>query len=265
MKQKCFIIMPITTPQELTGLYKDDGDHFKHVLDCLFLPAIENAGFDPISPKSAGSEIIHAEIIKHLSSSALVLCDMSILNPNVFFEFGIRTALNKPVALVCDDKTKQIPFDTGLINFHRYGSILSAWDINKEKDELSKHITSAYEKGKDYNALWRYFGISQTGVYKPEEATIGQKLDLLINEISILKKSSDKPIEDFNTFYTEPFLKTKQTFEPLTSYYDLWNSKPHKLCLKEDELGLKIAEIFEKYIAGLKKQEEENKKNDKEN
>jgi hypothetical protein len=199
-KEKCFIIMPITTPSEFIDRYKGDVDHFKHVLDCLFLPAVEKAGFEAIPPKSTGSEIIQAEIIKHLSTSELVLCDMSILNPNVFFEFGIRTALNKPVALVGDDKVK-IPFDTSIINFHKYSGALNPWEMDKEKEELSKHIKTAYEKGKNYNALWKYFGVAQTGVFKPEEASIGEKIDLLISEVTALKNISTNPFKG-NTLYT---------------------------------------------------------------
>jgi hypothetical protein len=125
--------MPITTPKEHIGLYQNDSKHFLHVLDCLFIPALENAGFEPIPPKTTGSDVIHADIIQKLSSCELVLCDMSILNPNVFFEFGIRTALNKSVVLVIDDKTEPIPFDTGIINFHKYDSSLASWILDKEK------------------------------------------------------------------------------------------------------------------------------------
>src|SRR5262245_31430574 len=115
----CFIIMPINTPEDLVEFYNGDSDHFLHVLNCLFVPAVEACGLKAILPLVAGSEIIHGEIIKSLSSADLALCDISQLNANVFFEFGIRTALNKPVALVTDNTTANIPFDTGIINYHR--------------------------------------------------------------------------------------------------------------------------------------------------
>ena len=102
------------------------------VLDHLFIPAIEEAGFNPISPKSEGSEIIHAEIITNLAECEMVLCDMSSLNANVFFEFGIRTALNKPVSLVVDEKIENIPFDTSIINHHKYHSSLRVDSIKRE-------------------------------------------------------------------------------------------------------------------------------------
>lgn len=193
-KQKCFIIMPITTSDEIADDYKNDEEHFIHILEHLFVPAIENAGLDPIKPKVTGSDIIHAEIIKYLTAAELVLCDMSILNPNVFFELGIRTALNKPVCLVVDNKTSPIPFDTGIINFHTYSSSLFAWNVKDEINDLTEHIKISFNNNYDkVNSLWKYFGVAQTGVFKPEESTMADKMDLLMREVEYLKKKL--PIE----------------------------------------------------------------------
>ena len=96
----------------MLDFYHEDKDHFVHVLDSLFTPALEGLNYHPIPPSTSGSEIIHADIIDKLSNSDLVLCDISALNPNVFFELGIRTALDKPVSLVVDNQTHRLPFDT---------------------------------------------------------------------------------------------------------------------------------------------------------
>lgn len=183
---RCFIIMPITTPSHVVERYKGDEDHFIHVLDHLFIPALKEAGFTPIPPKSEGSNIIHADIIKQLSECELVLCDMSILNPNVFFEFGIRTALNKSVALVVDDKTDD-PFDTGIINFHKYDSSLAPWILEEQKQKLTKHIQDVIKKSKDYNALWKYFCVAQIGTFKPEDVEMGEKFDFIMQELATIK------------------------------------------------------------------------------
>lgn len=175
--------MPITTPVSYNQTYNNDKDHFANVLKHLFTPAIDKAGFETISPKSTGSDLIHADIITNLSNSDLVLCDMSILNPNVFFEFGIRCALDKPVALVIDDKTEKIPFDTGIINCYTYNSA-PIWKVDEEIEYLSKHIKESFEKSKNNNALWKHFGIKQTGAFSPESATADDKLDYIIQKLS---------------------------------------------------------------------------------
>ena len=187
-KGNCFIIMPITTPKHLVEKYNSDEDHFIHVLGHLFIPAVEEVGFTPISPKATGSNIIQADIIRQLSECELVLCDMSIFNPNVFYEFGIRTALNKPVALVVDDKTKPIPFDPSMLNCHEYDSSLVPWKLEEEKQKLTKHVQDTYKKTKDHNALWKYFGVAQTGKFKPEDVEIGEKIDLLMKKVDTIER-----------------------------------------------------------------------------
>ena len=77
----CFIIMPITTPVSKVETYSNDPDHFNHVLECLFVPAIKKAGFVSIPPIAEGADVIHARIIKYLESADLVLCDISTMNP----------------------------------------------------------------------------------------------------------------------------------------------------------------------------------------
>ena len=94
-KKKCFIIMPISTPENWLVKYAGDAHHFQHVLNHLIIPSLNKVSIEPISPITQGSELIHGDIIKNIETADLVLCDMSILNPNVFFELGIRTALSK--------------------------------------------------------------------------------------------------------------------------------------------------------------------------
>lgn len=175
----CFIIMPITTPENLLHSYSNDKDHFKHLLDHLFLPAIKAAGLDPIPPIAKGAELIHGEIIKNLELSDLVLCDMSILNPNVFFELGIRTALNKTVCLVRDDKTKTIPFDIGVINHHIYDSTLAPWTIALEVQKLSAHIEASLASMPNANVLWFYFSMSLRAAPTEAKGSIEDKVAYL--------------------------------------------------------------------------------------
>lgn len=199
--KSCFVIMPISTPEDSLQSYGGDPEHFMHVLDCLFTPAIEACDLQLLPPLVSGSEIIHGEIIRNLSSADLVLCDMSLLNANVFFEVGIRTALNKPVALVVDDVTIQIPFDTGIINYHRYSSALKGWLIKSEIAKLSGHLNKTLESEPDKNSLWKYFGISQTGSFDADQATSEDKMSLILRKLESITESDRafyKPNADSN-------------------------------------------------------------------
>ena len=189
---KCFVVMPVSTPELWVQRYNDQ-DHFRHVLDHLFTPALTSVNYEVVPPAASGSDLIHAEIIKNLEECELVLCDISTSNPNVFFELGIRTSLDRPVVLVRDDFTTQIPFDTGSINTYTYKSSLQPWILESQISCLAKHITEAAEKSGNRNSLWRYFGLTQRAT--PAEVTdpTQAKLDLLIGEVTRLANTAGTP------------------------------------------------------------------------
>jgi hypothetical protein len=74
--------MPVSTPRSYAEKFTDP-DHFAHVLEYLFTPALLEAGLEVIPPTAIGSEMIHADIIRNLEQADFVLCDLSSLNPNV--------------------------------------------------------------------------------------------------------------------------------------------------------------------------------------
>lgn len=192
----CFIIMPISTPDTLVPVFNGDKDHFLHVLEHLFIPALKLCNLDPIPPIAEGSDLIHAEIIKNLEKADLVLCDASSLNANVFFELGIRTALNKPVSIVRDDNTPKIPFDMTVINHHTYQSAIQLWDIEKQVKGLANHIQKCLERSAGSNMLWKYFGISTRGSLGTVKGGVEEKVDMLTLQLEGLTRqlNEDRPL-----------------------------------------------------------------------
>ncbi len=158
-KPTCFIAMPITTHADEAARYGGDVDHWDHVMETIFVPAAEAAGFDVIRPAAVGSHMIHGQIIRHLSQADMVLCDLSGHNPNVFFELGVRTSLNLPIALVRDEHTS-IPFDTSGLNTHQYASSLNAWDTSGEVKSLTEHLAASVESCDGKNPMWKHFGLT---------------------------------------------------------------------------------------------------------
>lgn len=195
----CFIIMPITTPDSMLDHYGKDKDHFTHVLNHLFIPAIKDAGFSPIPPSATGSENIQGKIINALETAALVLCDISCLNPNVFFEFGIRTALNKPVALVKDDLTSKIPFDPSILHCHTYQSLLAPWTNSIEMASLSKHMADCFKTSNGKNNLWKYFGYSISADQTKKVTEERDKIEFLTMEIHALRRSIEESRKDMQS------------------------------------------------------------------
>lgn len=175
--------MPITTHEDEAARYGGDKEHWKHVMESLFIPAIQAAGYEPVIPAAKGSFLIHGQIIKHLSETDLVLCDLSSHNPNVFFELGVRTSINLPVALVKDEHTS-IPFDTSGINTFQYKSTLHGWDKDDQTDALKSHINDSAESCGGNNPLWNQFGLTITA-QEPSSggSPLEAKLDLLMERV----------------------------------------------------------------------------------
>ncbi|KQQ65717.1 hypothetical protein [Microbacterium sp. Leaf320] len=187
-KPRCFIAMPITTRADDVGRFDGDSDHWIHVMETIFVPAVEKAGYEAIRPVTQGSHMIHGEIIKHLSTADMVLCDLSTHNPNVFFELGVRTSLNKPVALVRDEHTT-LPFDTSGLNTHEYDSSLRGWSVGEQVSKLAAHLRASEASCAGTNPLWRHFGLTITAAQPdPEGSITDAKLQLIQEDLSSLKR-----------------------------------------------------------------------------
>ena len=190
--KRCFIIMPITTPEGMLGAYGGDVDHFRHVLDRLFKPAIEGAGLKAIPPKGKGDEVIQGRIIEELERADLVLCDMSTLNANVFFELGIRTALDKPACLVKDDVTEKPPFDIAPQYYATYVSN-PVWNLDEEVKKLTEHISDSLARGEDSNSLWKYFGLTARGA-PTKPGSLEEKIDFLASRFEHMEAAIEKEV-----------------------------------------------------------------------
>lgn len=187
--ETCFIAMPISTPAALVEQYDNDADHFEHVLDHLFRPAIEGVGLKPVSPVTAGSSVIHAEMIKQLTDAQLVLCDMSTLNANVFFELGVRTALDRPVCLVIDHHTANSPFDLSLVNHHKYHPSMAPWVLKNEVPRLQDHLRATLDGG-EHNAMWSVVSLARKAEVRTDpNDPAAARLELLENQVRLLTQS----------------------------------------------------------------------------
>ena len=185
-RPSCFCIMPMTASEDRLPLYGRSGStHFQKVEEVLFRPAVEEAGFDFLSPQMTGSSMILGEIVRHLETASMVLCDTSQLNANVFFELGVRTALNRPVTLVVDDlSVSHVPFDLGGVHYHTYDSSLDAWLLPKERSALAAHLGSAYQEDRrDRNELWKHFGLVKPGSDSPAPSNPQERLERTMEEL----------------------------------------------------------------------------------
>ncbi len=124
MEEYCFVIQPY-----------DRGD-FDHRFDDIVKPVIEECGLEAYRvDRDPYVEIAVSVIEERIRDAALVIAEISVDNPNVWFELGYAMALNKPVIMMCDDayRNGKFPFDISHRNVlvYRTGS-LRDFDVFKE-------------------------------------------------------------------------------------------------------------------------------------
>lgn len=134
--KKCFIIMPISTPEGYTE------NHFKQVYETIIAPAVVKAGYEPyrVDDDRICDSIID-KILRNLVECEMAVCDLSSRNPNVMYELGIRQAYGKKVVLIQDEKSQPI-FDVSAINTVFYNSRRIYEDVMASQNNISEAIIS---------------------------------------------------------------------------------------------------------------------------
>jgi nucleoside 2-deoxyribosyltransferase len=100
--QTCFVIQPFDAAK-FDKRYRD-----------VFVPAIKAAGLEPYRVDHDPAISIPIDGIEDgIRSSAVCLADITIDNPNVWYELGYAFASGRPVCMVCSDERqgKKYPFD----------------------------------------------------------------------------------------------------------------------------------------------------------
>jgi hypothetical protein len=101
MSAKCFMIQPF------------DAGKFDKRFDDVFAPAVKAAGLDAYRvDRDPGVAVPIDNIERGIRESAACFVDVTVDNPNVWFELGFAIAAKKDLCLVCSkERTGSFPFD----------------------------------------------------------------------------------------------------------------------------------------------------------
>ncbi len=134
---KCFVIQPF------------DHGAFDERYDQIFVPAIKKADLEPYRvDRDPSASIPILDIEKGIADSAICLADISMDNPNVWFELGYAIAVQKEVILVCNQERKKFPFDVQHRNIIEYKTA-SPQDFVSLEDSIIKRIVAVMNKEKE--------------------------------------------------------------------------------------------------------------------
>ena len=108
----CFVVMPFGDKPDIDGKIIDFDIIYKYLIkktieDNLKGFNIECIRCDEIA--EAGS--IHSKMFEHIYQSDICLVDITSLNPNVFYELGVRHALADSITVIIRRKGTEIPFN----------------------------------------------------------------------------------------------------------------------------------------------------------
>lgn len=111
---KCFVMMPFGKKDEYDKQEAESNYIYKHII-CKAIEEIEKKIKKSIEiiretdKKSAGN--INKSILKNIASADICIVDITGLNPNVFFELGIRYCLRTKTTILIKQIQTEIPFD----------------------------------------------------------------------------------------------------------------------------------------------------------
>jgi hypothetical protein len=137
---KCFVAMPIKAANSA------DHAHFRAVYHQCIRPAAEALGYETKRADDvAASGAIGQNIVLSLATADLVIVDLTDLNPNVFYELGVRHVLRgKGTILLLDKKrTEIVPFDLKDYRVIEYNGDLQG--ISHLSERLRQFIAASRE------------------------------------------------------------------------------------------------------------------------
>lgn len=128
IKLQCFVIQPF------------DSGKFDKRFEDVYRLAIEDAGLEAYRvDRDPTAEVPIESIERGIKRAAVCLADITVDNPNVWYELGFAYAIGKPVVLVCSaERTgKRFPFDI------QHRAILEySPDAPSDFEQLREGITS---------------------------------------------------------------------------------------------------------------------------
>ena len=140
--KKCFVIMPFGKKKDIDGCEVD----FDHVYHELIYKAVRELGVEcERCDEIIGTGSIHKKMFRGIFDADVSVVDITSLNPNVFYELGVRHALHKHVTLVLRRNSNlPIPFNINGLNILGY-------DIDNEEqlENNRKKIRDHIQKGLD--------------------------------------------------------------------------------------------------------------------
>lgn len=166
----CFIISPIGESGSETRNNADD------LRDLIIKPVMESFGFNVIRGDhdiKAKAGQIDLDVIRAVQESDLCVVDLSIPNPNVYYEFGRRDETGKPLILLKAKGSPDLPVDIATRRYIEY-DLDSRSGLKEAIEQLKNAVEPLVQKG---------FESGGTGASLSELAELMRRIERKIDRI----------------------------------------------------------------------------------
>jgi hypothetical protein len=150
----CFVIMPF-------GNKRDDGGRqidFDAIYQEIIAPAIGEVGFEAVrADEELSGGVIHNAMFERLVLSEYAIADLTILNPNVYYELGVRHAV-RPQSTVLISAADRLPFDVAHLSTTLYALDKKGRpkDAAKAREAVALRLEHAKKNDQPDSPLFRY-------------------------------------------------------------------------------------------------------------
>ncbi len=148
---RCFVIMPFGEKIDADG----KAIHFDDIYENVIKPAVSGepmrrAGGPELQcircDKIAQAGWVHRLMISHIYEAEVAVVDLSTLNPNVFYELGVRHALRRAVTVLLSRKGTKTPFNISGFNHVSYDPN-DEQDLQSVRERIAKFVVNGLKGG----------------------------------------------------------------------------------------------------------------------
>lgn len=113
VRSLCFVDMPFGKKSDLASAVEVD---FDEIYERAIKPAIVEAGLEPVrGDQERTGGVIHIPMFGRLLLSDYVVADLTLANPNVYYELGIRHTARPFTTVPIFAAIHPLPFDVGMV------------------------------------------------------------------------------------------------------------------------------------------------------
>ena len=226
-----FVAMPFGTKMDAGSSVEID---FNDIYERALRPPLVELGLEVIrADEERSGGFIHTPMYERLLLAEIVLADLTLANPNVFYELGVRHAARPYATVLTFANTTALPFDVAALRAIPYQldhGRLTDDATTALRDSIKQAVEAALAANQADSPLFQLIS-DYPGVVLPHDSTEAfrdraRKVASLHDRLAQLERSADKPaaIDEVRLIeqgLDSPHAQTELMVDVLLTYRDL--------------------------------------------